>query len=174
MKKVNDDDVVGQPTLEQQMAATRMIYDEPDTVELRGRKIKMRWINGHATEKVTRVMLAGERRSADGYPLSEGMVVCKCAAALRLNGYWKIRMLWWAVWRWYYYVRQYSEFELLPLIAMAQKKTPVLPYYQAITSLTVLKETRMNMTRQEVEREQKRMKAPSATRQERSGDSDGK
>jgi len=164
--------VTVQPSIQEQITAASLMYNEKDSVMIRNKKVCLRWINGHATEKVTRIMLSKEERTADGYPVSEGKIACKCAAALRLNGYWKIRLAWWALWRWYYYVRQYQEFELIPLIDLAQKKTPVLPYFYLTTSLTALKETRMNMTREEMAREKKTAQSP--TPQEQSAVKDGR
>mgnify|MGYP000113932552 FL=1 len=47
----------------------------------------------------------------------------KCAAAIVLNGYWKILFFYWFLWRWFFYVMQYSDEELLPLIETGKKST---------------------------------------------------
>ena len=60
-------------------------------------------------------------------------------------------MWWWALWRWYFYVRQYSEAELLPLIELSKKKVPLETYLTATIYLTAMKDTVMQMTRKEAE-----------------------
>ena len=82
----------------------------------------------------------------------ENKVVCKCAALMRLNGYWGIKLLYWWLWRWYYYVKQYNESELGEFIAECKKKVPVMDYLMCTTLLTAMMDTKKQMNRAEVNR----------------------
>lgn len=128
---------------EQQKQLNAVIEDSVDYVTVRGKKKGVRWLKNATIRKVTDVLL-GEH----GH---ESMVNCKCAAAIVLNGYWGIKLWWWVLWRWYYYVKQYRDSELTELIEVGKKKVDVESYYLTTTYLTAMKDTMMAMTRTEVE-----------------------
>lgn len=132
-----------QPTEQDERTLNSVIENEADIVELRGKKVKVRWLGYFALRKMTKVMLD---EGAD-----EQSVLCKSVAAIKLNGYWKIKFLWWALWRWYFYVKQYTEKELLPIVECAKKKVPLESYLTATILLTAMKDTAMQMTRKEAE-----------------------
>lgn len=107
--------------------------------------------------------MAAATREADAYEKAysydpvkiggeENKVVCKCAALMRLNGYWAIKLLYWFVWRWFYYVKQYSEGDLGEYIAECKKKVPVMDYLMCTTLLTAMMDTKKQMNRAEVNR----------------------
>lgn len=133
---------VTQPDAAAERELDSIIRDGADFAELRGRRVKVRWLGYFAIRKLSEVMVDSK---------DERSVACKCAAAIRLNGYWGIRLWWWALWRWYFYVRQYSEAELLPLIELSKKKVPLETYLTATIYLTAMKDTVMQMTRKEAE-----------------------
>lgn len=39
-----------------------------------------------------------------------------------LNGYWKIKFLYPFLWRWFFYIKQYGDHELMKVIAVGKKK----------------------------------------------------
>jgi hypothetical protein len=93
-------------------------------------------------------------------------VGCKCLAAARLNGYFKIKFLWWFLWRFYFYIRQYRDLEIAEAVALIKKKAiAALAVYSLNTTLLIeTRETVMKMNRAEAK----------ATLQELSTDSLGK
>lgn len=135
---------INQPTNDEQRDLLSVIINGVDYCELRGKKIGLRWTTGETLKKITSVMLD---KNGD-----ESKVSCKCAAAIILRGWFKIKMFYWLLWRWFYYVKCYGDHELKPLIELAQKKTPVTQYYEVMTLLTGLKITKEIMTREEVQR----------------------
>lgn len=147
---------INQPTNDEQRDLLNVMINGIDYCELRGKKIGLRWTTGETLKKITSVML-----DKDG---DESKVSCKCAAAIILRGWFKMKMFYWILWRWFYFVKGYGDHELKPLIELAQKKTPVTQYYEVMTLLTGLKITKEIMTREEVQRIQT----------ERIGVSDGK
>ena len=134
---------ITEPTAEDEKLLSGIVEDSTDYVTVRGREWAVQWVRNRARRKVTDILLKEK---------DEDKVVCKCAAALRLNGYFKITFLYWWMWRWYYYVRQYGEGELLEFISMCKKKVPAEEYLIAIMLLTGMKDTVMNMTRAEAGR----------------------
>ena len=133
---------ITQPTENDERQLNSVMDDGVDYVMVRGKRWAVRWIRNRAKRKVTDIFLNEKE---------EDKVAAKCTAALRLNGYFKIKFFYWILWRWYYYVRQYSEAELLPFIEMCKKKVQLTEYFVAIILLTEMKDTMMMMTRAEAE-----------------------
>jgi hypothetical protein len=77
---------------------------------------------------------------------------CKVAACIVLNGLWPIKLRYWFLWRWFYYVKEYTDEQLAPLLEEGKKKVPVEAYYEATILAIGMKDTMMAMTRAEVER----------------------
>lgn len=132
-----------QPTAEEQKNLDEVLENSVSEVELRGKKIKVRWMRKGTLRKISNIMLSDD---------DEMKVTTKCAAAMVLNGYWKLKFRWWYLWRKWYYINQYTDDELSKIIDEGKKKVPVLPYYINIISLTEMKDTILAMTREEVER----------------------
>lgn len=138
--------VINEATREDEQALVAVVENEADIVELRGRRLKVRWMHPATADWISSLM------SKDG---DDDKVLAKCAALIRLNGFWKAHLLYWWVWRWYYYVRQYNSQELVPLFETAQKKTQsqaAPAYLNATILLTALSTTKKQMTKAEAER----------------------
>lgn len=132
-----------QPTIEDERLLESVVDNEKDYVAIRGRRIGFRDLNGWGLHKISKVMV-----KEGGDELSIG---CKCLAAARLNGYFKIKFLWWILWRWYAYIRAYTDIELAPAIDLIKKKVGIAlgVYSLNTTSLIAMKETIMKMNREE-------------------------
>lgn len=134
---------LSQPTLDDERQLLGVMDNEATEIPLGKGTIKLRMLTGHAQHKITQILLAEGR---------EDMVSCKCVAAARLNGFFKIKFLWWLLWRWYFYIRQYSEADLAPAVAEIKKKVPLTDYLANTTYLIAIRETMMQMNREEVSR----------------------
>lgn len=135
---------VTQPSLPDEQELLRIWEAEKDVVTIRGRKFNLAMLNGHARIRLTKILMSRNGK--------EEAVTCKCLAAARLNGYFRIKLFYWLVWRWYYYIRQYNEDELEDAIALIKKKVPAQSYFGNIISLTEIRATMMQMNREEVYR----------------------
>ena len=145
-------------TREDKQALVAVTENEATEVSLRGHKLRIGWMHPATMDWISALM------SKDG---DENKSLAKCAALIRLNGFWKCHLLYWFVWRWYYYVRQYTSAELTPLFEVAQKKTAAEAapaYLNATILLTALSTMKKQMTKAEAER----------TLQELRSDKDGK
>lgn len=145
-----------QPLMAEERALFGAVENEKDYVELRGRRIGLHDLCGWAKHKISKILL---KEGGD-----EFAVGCKCLAAARLNSYFRIKWLWPVLWRWYYYFRNYTDSELTDAIVTIKKKVASGSYFLNTTFLIGIRETIMQMNREEV----------AASLRERSGDKDGK
>ena len=91
----------------------RTVDNEKDYAEIRGRKITLPFLNQFGLHKISRIMT-----DKGGNELVVGH---KCLAAARLNGYFKIKLFWSILWRWYAYVRAYTDIELTQAVSLIKK-----------------------------------------------------
>ncbi|MDE7345666.1 MAG: hypothetical protein K2N48_02870 [Muribaculaceae bacterium] len=132
-----------QPTIEDERLLESVVDNEKDYVTIRGRRIGFRDLNRWGLHKISKVMI---KEGGD-----ELAVNCKCVAAARLNGYFKIKFFWWVLWRWYAYIRNYADTELAEAIQLIKKKVEIaLAVYSLNTTLMIaMRETVMKMNREE-------------------------
>lgn len=138
--------IIEEATREDEKALKAVTRNGSDDVVVRGKTFKVKWMHPATTDKITCLMLE------DG---NDNKVLCQAAALIVLNGFWKVHLWYWIVWRWFYYVKQYSAVELTPLFETAQKKTQqeeATAYLQDTILLTALKDTKKQMTKAEAER----------------------
>ena len=117
--------------------------DEKDIVGKR----KIGWLKRGALRKFTSVMIDSKTDAK-----SESQVSCKLAAIVVLNGFFKIKLFYPILWRWYYYIKQYDDSVLLPIIEMGKKKVQLTEYYSIMMLAQGLKDTHQTMTREEASR----------------------
>lgn len=132
-----------QPTLEDERALEGIVDNDKEYVAIRGKRFGFRDLSGWGLHKISRIMVKeGE---------DELSVGCKCLAAARLNGYFKIKFFWWLLWRFYFYIRQYRDIEIAEAVALIKKKAvSALAVYSLNTTLLIeTRETVMRMNRAE-------------------------
>lgn len=143
--KVND------PSRMWEEALNAVLEDKPEEVEVRGRKFKVGDVRKGTLRFLTDKQLSAEDKG-------DPKAICKQAAALVINNWWGLKAFFgiaWAVrWRWYYYVRQYTDRELLPLVQICKKKADLatVAYTLNTTLLTGMRDTSMTKTREEARR----------------------
>jgi len=142
--KDKDNKVITDPTSEEEKLLSDLRDAKPSYVLVRGNKWKCSWLY-HGTERKLSAVINDDTTDED-------MVVCKCAALMKLNGLWKIKFFYPILWRWFYYFMQYREDELLPFIVECKKKVIVDQYLLATMSLIGMRDTIMSKTRKEVNR----------------------
>lgn len=131
-----------QPLMSEERALFGAVENETEYVVIRDTRIGLRDLCGWARHKITKILLA------EG--VDEFAIGCKCLAAARLNGYFSIKLLWWILWRWYYFVRRYTDSELTDAIVLIKKKVASGSYFFNTTLLIGMRETMMSMSREEV------------------------
>ena len=124
------------PKPEDEKLLNDVMEDSVDYVEVRGKKYGISWLKRGTIRKFTSTM----QKSGNDDKIS-----CQCAAAIILNGYWKIKFFYPFLWRWFFYIKQYGDHELMKVIAVGKKKIPVEDYLTATIYLTAMKDTMMTL-----------------------------
>ena len=160
-KKNTQEPTIEQPSIDIQQLYLELISNDAEEVEIlrTKKKYKIRWLKNGQLEKLTRLLLhkrtVGEKMTTGSEVLDAVLedckLTCKAAAIIILDGYWKLKLRYWFLWRWFYYIRQYDDMQLIKILEVGKKKVPLKQFYATITSLTEAKDTLMRMTTKEVE-----------------------
>ena len=129
------------------------------TIPRTRKKYRIRWLKNGQLTRLTRLLLHKrkvEKEKTTGSDvldsiLEDNKLACKAAAIITLDGYWKLLFRYWFRWRWFYYVRQYDNIQLEPILNVGKKKVPLLQFYRTTISLTEARDTLMQMRAAEVE-----------------------
>lgn len=79
-------------------------------------------------------------------------IACKAAVIYLLPGFWKRKLIYWLMWRWFYYIKQYDCIQLQPIISTGYGSTPYVDFLRTVSILSNQKTTLMQMTREEGEK----------------------
>lgn len=136
-----------QPGNDAQKLLNDIVEDSVDEVIIPGTKKSyyISWLKRGTIRKITDIT-SGDTTGEDD------KISCKVSAAIILNGYWRLKMWYWLFWRWLYYIKQYNDEQLAPLIETGKKKVPVDAFYLTTISVIGMRDTMMAMTKAEVER----------------------
>jgi len=148
-----------QATLDIQQELNAVAQGNPTRVEIKGtkrlfrrgkcRSVKVDYLCNETLRRMTAVSLDSKTDTRH-----ELQIPSKIAALIVLNGYFKINLFYWLLWRWYYYVRQYKAEQLYPIIEEGKKKAPQIGYLMCTTLTVSMRDTVKAMTRAEVEHTQ--------------------
>lgn len=83
--------------------------------------------------------------------LGDGKLACKAAAIYVTPGFFRLKLRYWYLWRWFYYVRQYDNTQLLPILSAGVGSTPYFDFLKTMSILSNQKTTQMRMTVKEAE-----------------------
>lgn len=133
------------PSIEDERLLNDIIEDSIDEVSLKGtnKKYKIGWLKKGTMRKITSVAIE------DG---NDDMVSAKTAALIILNNYWKIKFFYPILWRWFFYIKEYTDEQLSEIIAVGKKKVPYIQFLTNTILVTGMKDTIMTMTKAEAER----------------------
>ena len=137
-----------QPSIDIRREMDLLANSKPELVKIPStdRRVLVGWLHNETIRKISSVHLS--KRKDTRY---ERQISSRVAALIVLNGYWKIKFFYHILWRWYYYVRQYHDYQLLPIVETGKKKVVPIPSWLIMTYLQGLDDTLAAMTRKEVE-----------------------
>lgn len=138
-----EEEKIEQPDFDLQKKLDELYEATPEEVTFRGRKRKIGWIKNYAMRKFSHVMASEEnieKRHA------------KLVAIILLNDMWLLKMFYWMLWRWYYYVVEINVVDVLKILDVAKKKVQHEAFYLAIILSTGMTDLMMTMTSQEAQR----------------------
>lgn len=157
----NLEPVVNQPDEEAQILYMSMVNNDAEEVTIlrTKKKYKIRWLKNGQLEKLTRLLLHKKTIDEDETTgsgvmdaiLEDAKLACKASAIIILDGYWKLKFNYWWLWRYFYYIKQYDNIQLEPLLLVGKKKVPQIQFLRSIMLLTEAKDSLMRMRAKEVE-----------------------
>lgn len=133
--------MVKKETPEDEKELNAVVKNIKDEVKIGRHTWKIGYLHYGTKRKITDILVSEKE---------EDKVTAKCAAALALNGCFKIALFHWFLWRWFYYIKEYTDKDYLDIISLCKKKVGVEDYCVAIIYLTEMKDTIKMMTRKEV------------------------
>lgn len=101
------------------------MMDKKDVVVVREKKYKIGWIRPDVNWRINVI-------ADDDTPKARSQAIHKVFALGVLNSYFKIKLFYPFLWRWFYYVKGYTWTELVPAISMIKKKIPLSEYWQGM------------------------------------------
>lgn len=136
---------ITQPTKEDEKLLNDAMENSIDVVAIKGtnKKYKIDWLKKGTMRKISAVALEDK---------DDDTLSCKTAVLMVLNNYWKIKLFYWLMWRWWFYVKEYTDDQLSEILAMSKKKVPYTPFLINTILVTGMRDTIMRMTKEEAER----------------------
>lgn len=139
-----------------------VLEDVPERVRIPGtrRTVKVSGMKPYTLRRLTALWL--EREDMETAPKDseeaarslcrEPYFAAKEAALIVLNGYWRIRLLWPFLWRWWALWRGWTEEQYAPVIAAGKKKVPLMAHWTNMAFSVDMRTDWMSMTTREAER----------------------
>lgn len=133
------------PTIEDEQLLDSVMEDAKDEVSIKGtnKKYQIGWLKKGTMRKMTSVSLEEGK---------DDMLSAKVAALVILNNYWKIKFFYPILWRWFFYIKEYTDDQLSEIIAVGKKKVPYIAFLTNTILVTGMRDTIMTMTKEEAER----------------------
>lgn len=116
-----DKDVKEQPAADYQKLLLSLMEEEPTEAEFCGRKVRIGWLHRHTQLKFSHIMLKEQ---------DQGRRNVKLCACVLVNGVfaWFKPLAYSVLWRWFWYVKDLDDTEVLKVLYVAKKK---IQYYQS-------------------------------------------
>lgn len=139
------DKTIEMPSIEDEQLLNDIIEDSVDEVKIKGtgKKYKISWMKKGTMRKISSVAL--EKGEDD-------TLSAKTAALIILNNYWKIKFFYPILWRWFFYIKEYTDEQLSEILSVGKKKVPYIPFLTNTILVTGMRDTIMTMTKEEAER----------------------
>lgn len=131
-----------QPTDDYRRLLDSVIEKEPEVFEFRGKRRKMGWLHKGTVRKVSHIT------AKEKSPYKQH---CKVCAVMMLNNVWKIRAFYWLLWRWWYYISDLDEVDILRVLDAGKKKVQREAFLLNTMLLTAMTDLMMTMTKEEAE-----------------------
>ena len=104
-------------------------------------------------EALARLLIKNDQKelTAMDEVLGDGKLACKAAAIYVTPGFFRLKLKYWWLWRWFYYIRQYDYSQLQPILLTGNRSTPWIDFLKTVSILSNQKTTQMRMTAKEAE-----------------------
>lgn len=135
------EDKIEQPDVQLQMVLDSVLAEEPTDVMFRGKRHSIGWLKKGAMRKFSHICMKEKNDSKRN---------AKICVVVLLNNFWKIKLFYWAWWRWLYYVCDLDDVEVLRVVDVAKKKIPSTASSLLTILATGMTDLMMTMTKKEV------------------------
>lgn len=142
---------IDQPDIQLQELIDSVFSEEPTEYMFRGKKHKIGWVKKGIIRKFSHVCVKEK---------DLGKRNAKLCALIIINNIWKIRLYYWILWRYYYYIVDLDDVEILRVLDIAKKKIQSNASLLVTILATAMTDLMMTMTKKEAQ----------ATRQEQVGE----
>ncbi len=104
-------------------------------------------------EALARLLLKNNKKELTAMEevLGDGKLACKAAAIYVTPGFFRLKLRYWWLWRWFYYIRQYDYIQLQPILSAGNGSTPYIDFLKTMSVLSNQKDTQMRMRAKEAE-----------------------
>ena len=136
-----------------------LVEDEKDVVYVGKDKFKIGWLRAGAQRKISSIIT----KYSDDDTLQH-----RCAAICVLNSFWKITLFYWIVWRWFFFVKEYTSGEMASLLNLFKKKVQHEQSLRNMVSLIGVRDTLKSQTMSTVEATLQKLVSEQSTQSEQS------
>lgn len=137
-----DDKKIEQPNEELQIILDSIMEAEPETIVFLGKVRKIGWMHKGTMRKFSHIVM----KEKDEWKRN-----VKLCAIVLMNNYFKIKLCYWAYWRWLYYIKDPDAVEILKIVDAAKKKIPSAVYSLLTILATGMTDVMMTMTKKEAQ-----------------------
>lgn len=146
-------------TFNAQKELEEILSNLPDEVLIPNTRktVKVSGIKPYTLERLTQVWLERDASMPkNGGEVLKSMCIepyftIKEACLFVLNGYWKIKFFYPILWRWWAYVREYTESQMMPIIQAGKKKIPLTEHWTNMAYSVDMRMDWKKMTQKEAE-----------------------
>ena len=131
---------IEQPQADLQELLDDILSAEPTELVFMEKKRKIGWLHKGTMRKCSHIAI----KEKDEWKRN-----VKICVAILLNNVWKIRFVYWLLWRWLYYVKDIDVVEVLNVLDKSKKKIPSNAFSLTTILVTGMTDLMMTMTRKE-------------------------
>lgn len=135
-----------QPTIDIQELLDDILTQEPEVVELDGKKYRIGWLHNGTVRKFSHVMV----KTKD--PWKRNTKACACILLNRKSGLKSWFLLWswyWIYWRWLFYIKNIDQADIAAVLDATKKKIQSEPLMLATTLAIGMMDTLMTIASHE-------------------------
>lgn len=149
--KQNEETMTAQQNVEAREDGLQFVVVE---IPRTNKKYRVGTLQSSQLEALARLLISkdGKDPSAMDEVLQDTKLACKAAAIYVTRGYFRLKLKYWFLWRWFYYIRQYDNVQLQPILSAGVGSTPYLDFLKTMSLLANQKTTQLRMTSREAEK----------------------
>lgn len=117
------------------------------------KKYRVGTLQNSQLEALAKLLISkdGKDTSAMDEVIQDSKLGCKAAAIYVTRGWLRLKLKYWFLWRWFYYIKQYDNTQLQPILSAGVGSTPYIDFLKTMSLLSNQRTTQMRMTAREAE-----------------------